>query len=65
MSAARGDGIEELLRAIGDRLRAADRVMRLSVPFERGEVMAALHREGEVLSMTFHDGAAIIDVVLD
>jgi GTP-binding protein HflX len=65
VSAARGDGIEELLRAIGDRLRAADRVMRLSVPFERGEVMAALHREGEVLSMTFHDGAAIIDVVLD
>ncbi|MBW3537300.1 MAG: GTPase HflX [Actinobacteria bacterium] len=50
MSAATGEGIDELIAAIGDRLRVLRPVAEFLVPFERGDVLAAIHREGEVLS---------------
>jgi GTP-binding protein HflX len=49
VSARTGLGIDELLRAIADRLRAMTTVHELLVPFERGDVLASLHRDGEVL----------------
>jgi GTP-binding protein HflX len=49
VSAATGAGTDELLRALSDRLRVLDRIVELVVPYERGDVLAALHREGEVL----------------
>lgn len=49
VSAVTGEGIEKLEAEIANRLRALDPVIELAVPFERGEVMAALHREGEIL----------------
>jgi GTPase len=49
VSAATGEGVEKLAEAIGTRLRALDPVVELAVPFERGDVIAALHREGDVL----------------
>jgi GTP-binding protein HflX len=49
LSARTGDGVEGLLRTIGDRLRALTTVHELMVPYERGDVLASLHREGEVL----------------
>jgi GTPase len=49
VSATTGDGIEELLATIGDRLRALTRVAEYVVPYDRGDVLAALHRAGEVL----------------
>jgi GTP-binding protein HflX len=49
LSAATGEGIPELLTTIGDRLRALARVVELVVPYDRGDVLAALHRAGEVL----------------
>ncbi|MGH9154562.1 MAG: GTPase HflX [Acidimicrobiales bacterium] len=48
-SALTGAGLEELVAAAADRLRAAAGVVELLVPFERGDVVAAIHREGEVL----------------
>ncbi len=48
-SARTGEGIDELLRAVGDRLRALTSVVELHVPFDRGDVLASVHREGEVL----------------
>ena len=39
---------------IADRLRALDRVVELVVPYDRGDVLAALHRDGEVL-VEVHD----------
>src|SRR4051812_8504488 len=45
VSAATGTGVDELLRAIGDRLRALTAVVELVVPYERGDVLAAVHRE--------------------
>jgi GTP-binding protein HflX len=49
VSGRRGDGIDALLAAIGARLRAMVPVYELLIPYDRGELMAALHREGEVL----------------
>jgi len=65
VSALTGDGIEQLLRAMGDRLRVADRVVELVVPFGRGDVLAAVHREGEVVDESHSEGATVVHVVLD
>ena len=54
VSAATGDGVPELLHAIGDRLRALARIVECFVPYDRGDVLAALHRAGEVL-VEVHD----------
>lgn len=49
ISAATGEGVEHLLEVIGDRLRLATKVVDLIIPFDRGDVLAEVHREGEVL----------------
>jgi GTPase len=49
VSARSGDGVADLLVAIGDRLRAATAVVELAVPFDRGDILASVHRQGEVL----------------
>jgi GTP-binding protein HflX len=54
ISAASGEGISDLLTAISDRLRALAQVVELVVPYDRGDVLAALHRAGEVL-VEMHD----------
>ena len=51
VSAATGEGLDTLLRTLADRLRARSVVYGLSVPYDRGDVLAAVHREGEVLSV--------------
>ena len=58
VSALTGEGIANFLRTLGDRLRSISRVVELLVPSERGDVLAAVHREGEVVS-TFHDEGGI------
>jgi GTP-binding protein HflX len=65
VSATKGIGIDELLQAIGDRLRVADRVVELVVPYGRGDVLAAVHREGEVVETRNDEGATVVHVVLD
>ena len=54
MSATSGDGVDRLLAAIGDRLREMTHVVELVVPYDRGDVVAAVHRHGEVVSES-HD----------
>ena len=49
VSARTGEGIDKLIEAIGARLRALAAVVELVVPYDRGDVLAALHRDGEVL----------------
>jgi GTPase len=56
ISAASGEGVPALLAAIGDRLRALGAVAEFVVPYERGDVLAALHRAGEVL-VEVHDAS--------
>jgi len=50
ISASTGEGVDHLLAAMGDRLRALTAVMELLVSWDRGDVIAEVHREGEVLS---------------
>lgn len=49
ISALTGQGIDEFLRTLADRLRELDTVVEMLIPYTRGDVLAALHREGEVL----------------
>jgi GTPase len=65
ISALTGEGTVELLQAIGDRLRALARVLELEVPYERGDVLAAVHREGEVLVETHGSESTRLRVRLD
>ncbi|HXQ63016.1 MAG TPA: GTPase HflX [Acidimicrobiales bacterium] len=65
VSARTGEGIDDLLHALGTQLRVADRVVELVVPFERGDVLAAVHREGEVVDESHGEGATVVHVVLD
>ena len=55
ISAVSGEGIELFLRTLGDRLRSLSTVVELLVPYERGDVLASVHREGEVVSTTETD----------
>ncbi|MGH9152132.1 MAG: GTPase HflX [Acidimicrobiales bacterium] len=65
LSAATGDGVDQLLAAVGDRLRAAAAVVELSVPYDRGDVVAAVHREGEVLAERHDEAGTRIRARLD
>lgn len=56
ISAATGEGVDDLMRTIADRVRSLTAVVELFVPYERGDVMASIHREGEVVSTTHEDG---------
>src|SRR5580658_4435285 len=65
ISAVTGEGIDEFVRVISDRLRESDRLVRLRIPWARGDVLAAVHREGEVVEQESGDDAAVVRVVLD
>ncbi|HET6774351.1 MAG TPA: GTPase, partial [Acidimicrobiales bacterium] len=49
LSATTGEGVERLLAVMGDRLRSVTEVVEMVIPFERGDLLAAAHRAGEVL----------------
>jgi len=49
MSAVTGEGTDRLLATVGDRLRSLTEVVELVIPYERGDLLAAAHRAGEVL----------------
>ena len=65
ISARTGRGIDELLVTVGDRLRVGDRAVELEIPWARGDVLAAVHREGEIVGEVVGETATRIQVVLD
>jgi len=65
LSARSGSGVEGLLTAVGDRLRVADRVVELLIPWARGDVLAAVHREGEIVREDAAGDATRVHAVLD
>ena len=65
VSAATGDGVDRLLLTIGDRVRSASSMVELVVPYDRGDVLAAIHREGEVLVESHEPDATRIRARLD
>jgi GTP-binding protein HflX len=65
VSARSGEGIDKLLATIGDRLRELGAVIELLVPYDRGDVLAALHRDGEVLVEVHVDDGTRVRARLD
>jgi len=61
MSAVSGVGVDNARAAIADGLRKLARIVELVVPYERGDIVAALHREGEVL-IEVHDADATREI---
>jgi GTP-binding protein HflX len=57
VSATTGAGMDGLLQALADRLRSLAKIVELVVPYERGDVIAAIHRSGEVLVESHEDSA--------
>jgi GTP-binding protein HflX len=64
-SALTGRGVPELLRNVADRLRATDHTIELSVPVSRGDVVAAIHREGEVVGERYEAEQVLVTARLD
>jgi GTP-binding protein HflX len=65
LSALSGDGVDEFLQTLGDRLRALTAVTELFIPWDRGDALAAVHREGEVLTTSESDGGTTVRARLD
>jgi GTP-binding protein HflX len=56
VSAVTGHGIDRLLETMSDRLRSLTTVVEMVIPYERGDLLAAAHRAGEVLGETPGEG---------
>jgi GTP-binding protein HflX len=65
VSGRTGEGVEDLLQAVSDRLRSLTTTCELLVPFARGDVLAEVHREGEVLSEEATDDGMAVRARLD
>ena len=64
VSAQDGEGLDSLLTAIARRLRAGSEVVELLVPYDRGDVLAGLHRDAEVLVAVHTDTGTRVQVRL-
>ncbi|MEL7156797.1 MAG: GTPase HflX [Actinomycetota bacterium] len=64
-SAVTGAGIDDVLVAIGEQLRAMSAEYDLFVPWARGDALAAAHREGEVLHEESTEGGMRLRVRLE
>jgi GTPase len=62
ISARQGEGLDELQGAIGDALSKDLVTLSLNVPYDRGDVVAAAHRIGEVIEEKHDHEGTILDV---
>lgn len=65
ISAATGLGCDRLIATVGDRLRERDRAVTLRIPAARGDLLAQVHREGDVLGKEVDGTDVMVRVVLD
>jgi len=65
VSAASGEGVNELLTAIEDRLAATRTTLDLSIDASDGAGISWLHRNAEVLNKELHDGRFDMTVRVD
>ena len=59
-SAATGDGIDALIEVVGGRLRSLTTVVDLVIPYDRGDLLAAAHRAGEVIEESPGEGGMLV-----
>ena len=65
ISARSGDGIDKLLSSVADELRSVWDVVELAIPFDKGEVLAQVHREGQVLEERVTEEKMYVQARLD
>ena len=65
VSALTGENLDVVVEEIGARLRTNDRLVTLRLPLDRGDLLAAAHREGEVQETRVEEDAVVVRVVLD
>ncbi len=64
VSARTGEGVEDLLAAISDLLPRPSIELALLIPYERGDLIAVLHDQGQVLSTEYAEtGTAVTALV--
>ena len=64
VSALTGEGIDDLLPAIVDSLDAGSVALDLLVPYDRGDLVAALYDAGEVIGEKHENGGTLLTVRL-
>ena len=62
ISALKGTGLEELLERIGSLVERAMVSLTLEIPYARGDLVAAVHRVGEVIEEKHDDNGMILEV---
>ncbi|MEX0757177.1 MAG: GTPase HflX, partial [Acidimicrobiia bacterium] len=62
ISAVTGDGVDELLRTVAERLAEGSVVLRLHIPYTRSDLIATAHRVGEVLAEKHEDTGTVLEV---
>ncbi len=63
--AKEGQGLGALLGAIEQRLSSLRRATELTIPYDKGAVLAFLHREGAVESESYEEGGTKVVAMLD
>ena len=64
VSALTGEGLEQLTSHLADYLDADRSLVRLEVPYARGDVVAAAHRQGEVVAEKHDEHGTVLEVRL-
>ncbi len=65
VSAKTGEGIEKMMAAISDLLRSELDIYELEIPLSRGDLIAQVHREAQVLIEDAHEENLVMRVRLD
>ena len=65
VSALTGENLDAVVASIAERLRIEDRTITVRFPLDRGDLVAAAHREGDVLETTVEDDAMVLRIALD
>ena len=65
ISAKTGEGLDDLLSAIGRQLRGIQRRARVTVPYAQGGMLSLLHEEANVLGEEYSDAGVSVEAMLD
>src|SRR4051812_36897116 len=65
VSARTGEGIDELRRLVAERLPHPEVDVEVLVPYDRGDLVARVHRDGEVLAETHGEGGTHLTARVD
>ena len=64
VSALKGTGIDHLVEALSEHLVSDVSLVRLEIPYSRADIVAAAHREGEVVAEKHEETGSVLEVRL-